>query len=128
MTKEQTNLLTGQLLDSCIEVHRELGPGLLESVYFHALCHELNLRQISFRKNVGLQLFYKGHATGKFFEMDLVVEDTIVVELKSVEHMLPVFEAQLLSYLKLSDKRVGLLINFNMPKLIDGFKRMVNNF
>ena len=85
------------------------------------------MRHIEYRKHVALQLFYKGIPTGKFYEMDLVVEDEIVVELKAVTQMLPVFEAQLLSYLRLAGKRLGLLINFNSPRLIDGYKRIANN-
>ncbi len=127
MTRERINEISGEVLDACIEVHRHLGPGLLESVYLFALGAELGMRNIWYEKHVALELFYKGFPTGKFYEMDLVVEDEIVVELKAVTQMLPVFDAQLLSYLKLANKKLGLLINFCAPRLIDGYKRIANN-
>jgi GxxExxY protein len=128
MERNRYNELTGIILDACIEVHRVLGPGLLESVYLFALGKELELRGIEVRKLVAIELTYKGHPTGKMYEMDMLVENEIVIELKAVETMHPVFDAQLISYLKLSGKKVGLLINFNVPQLKNGFKRFVNNF
>ncbi len=128
MERVQLNHLTGQILDACMEVHRHLGPGLLESVYEYALLKELELRGIRAAHRVGLELFYKGMPTGKFYEMDLLVEGEVVVEIKAVLEMHPVFDAQLLSYLKLSGKRIGILVNFNVSLLKDGFKRLVNNF
>lgn len=126
--RETLNKLSTEILDACICVHRELGPGLLESVYEYALLKELEIRNIKAINRVGIELFYKGLPTGKFYEMDVLVENEIVIELKAVETMHPVLEAQMISYLKLSDKRLGFLVNFNVPKLKDGFKRFVNKF
>ena len=126
--RDRLNRLSAQILDACISVHKELGPGLLESVYEYALLKEFELRSINAINRVGLELFYKGLSTGKFYEIDLLVEGEIILELKAVETMHPVFDAQIISYLKLSDKRIGFLVNFNVPKLKDGFKRFVNNF
>ncbi len=128
MTKEVLNELGKKILDACISVHKELGPGLLESVYVYALLKELELRDINAARNLSIPLFYKGHKTGKYYEMDLLVENEIVIEIKSAESMHPVYLAQIISYLKLSDKRLGYLVNFNVVKMIDGFKRVVNNF
>ena len=128
MTKERYNELGGIILDACISVHKELGPGLLESVYVYALLKEFELRSIKAIAKIALPLFYKGFDTGKYYEMDLLVEDEIVIEVKSAEIMNSVFMAQIISYLKLSDKRLGYLVNFNVAKMVDGFKRVVNNF
>lgn len=128
MTKERYNELGGIILDACISVHKELGPGLLESVYVYALLKEFEIREIKAFPKIALPLFYKGFDTGKYYEMDLLIEDEIVIEVKSAEIMNPVFMAQIISYLKLSDKRLGYLVNFNVVKMIDGFKRVVNNF
>lgn len=128
MTRDQLNALGAQILDACIAVHKELGPGLLESVYVFALLKEQELRGIKAVANVGVQLFYKGHDTGKFYEMDILIEGEVVFEAKAVDTMHPVFEAQMISYLKLTDKRLGYLVNFNVVKLKDGFRRFVNNF
>lgn len=128
MIKERYNELGGIILDSCISVHKELGPGLLESVYVYALMKEFEIRNIKAVAKIALPLFYKGFDTGKYYEMDLIVEDEIVIEVKSAEVMNPVFMAQIISYLKLSDKRLGYLVNFNVVKMTDGFKRVVNNF
>jgi len=128
MTKERYNELGGIILDACISVHKELGPGLLESVYVYALVKEFEIRNIKVIAKIALPLFYKGFDTGKYYEMDLLIEDEIVIEVKSAEIMNPVFMAQIISYLKLSGKRLGYLVNFNVPKMVDGFKRVVNNF
>ena len=128
MTREKLNEFGGLILDSCIAVHKELGPGLLESVYVYALLKEFEIRGIKAVAKIGLPLFYKGFDTGKYYEMDLLIEDEIVIEVKSVEIMNPVFTAQIISYLKLADKKLGYLVNFNVSKLTDGFKRVVNNF
>jgi len=127
MLKEQFNHYSGQLLDSCMEVHKQLGPGLLESVYEYALMTELALRNINAANKIGIPLMYKGINTGKMFEIDILIENEIVVELKAVDIIHPVYEAQLITYLKLADKRLGFLINFNVPLMKDGFKRFVNN-
>ena len=128
MTKEKLNQLGSKILDVCISVHKELGPGLLESVYTYALLKELEFSDIKAIKNLSIPLYYKGYDTGKYYEMDLLIENEIVIEIKSVESMHPVYMAQLISYLKLSDKKLGYLVNFNVVKMIEGFKRVVNNF
>lgn len=128
MQKEQINKLSGIILDCSIEVHKNLGPGLLESVYEVCLCKELSLKGIKFQRQVLLPVNYKGEKLDADYRIDILVEDEIIIELKSVELMNPVYEAQLLTYLKLADKKLGLLINFNVPRLIDGFKRMLNGY
>ena len=128
MTNTQFNFLSGQLLGACIEVHKQLGRGLLESVYEYSLMTELFLRNINAKNKIGIPLIYKGINTGKVFEIDILLENEIVAELKAVEILHPVFEAQLITYLKLADKRLGFFINFNGPLLKNGFKRFVNNF
>ena len=122
------NNLTSQIIGAAIEVHRELGPGLLESAYEECLCHELSLRRVNFHRQVALPVVYKGVRLDCGYRIDLVVEDMVVVELKTVDRILPVHEAQLLTYLKLYRRPVGLLINFHVPVLKDGVKRMVNNY
>jgi GxxExxY protein len=120
------NKISGKILDSSIEVHRNLGPGLLESVYQNCLCKEFKIRGINFATQVQVPVFYKGDYVSNDLKVDVLVEKEIVIELKSVELIHPVHSAQLLSYLRLMNKRLGLLINFNVPKLIDGFKRVIN--
>jgi len=127
MEKEELNRLGGIILDSCIMVHRELGPGLLESAYTCALAKELQLRGINFRTQVPFDFQYKGSSLGKVYVLDVLVEEEIIIEIKSVDVINPIFEAQLLTYLKLCDKRLGYLINFNVLLLKDGFKRLVNH-
>jgi GxxExxY protein len=119
------NEISGQIVDAAFAVHRELGPGLLESVYETCLCHELKLRNIPFRSQVSLPVRYKDLHLENGLRLDLVVADLVVVELKSVQRIEAVFEAQLLSYLKLSGFRVGLLINFNAPILKEGIFRFI---
>lgn len=128
MSKEQINKLSGIILDCSIEVHKNLGPGLLESVYEVCLCKELSLKDIQFLRQVSLPVYYKGESLNAEYKIDILVENEIVIELKSVEQMHPVYEAQLLTYLKLANKKLGLLINFNVPRLIDGYKRMLNGY
>ena len=118
--------LTESIIGAAIEVHRELGPGLMESAYEECLCHELSLRRLSFQRQVPLPVHYKKVNLDCGYRMDLVVENTVIVELKAVETLQPVHEAQLITYLKLSTKPVGLLINFNVPVLKDGIVRRVN--
>ena len=117
--------LTEQVIGAAIEVHKRLGPGLLESAYQSCLCHELTLRQIPFRCQVDLPIIYKGVKLDCGYRIDLVVAERLVVEIKSLEKVLPVHEAQLLTYMRLSNVRVGLLINFNVPVLKDGVIRRV---
>lgn len=128
MTRDQLNKLGEQILDACIAVHKELGPGLLESVYVFALLKEFELRGIKAVAKIPLPLFYKGYDTGKYYETDVLVENEIILEGKSVETMHPVYTAQMISYLEITNKRPGYLVNFNVVRLIDGFKRFVNNF
>lgn len=122
------NYLTDQVLGAAIEVHRVLGPGLLESVYEECLAVELGLREVAFERQKGISLEYKGHSVGSSLRIDLLVENAVVVELKTVDELAPIHEAQLLTYLRLTGCRVGLLINFNVPALKKGIRRMVNRF
>lgn len=128
MDKQQYEYLANQIFQAALEVHKNLGPGLLESVYEFSLVKELQLRDIEVLYQVKVPLFYKNHDTGKEFYIDILVENEIVIEVKSVDEMHPVHQAQLLSYLKLADKRLGFLINFNVPLIKNGVKRMVNNY
>jgi GxxExxY protein len=118
--------LSGAVIGAAIEVHRVLGPGLLESPYELALERELGLRGVSVQRQVAVPLEYKGLALGDGFRIDLLVDSALIVEIKSVERLQPIHEAQLLTYLKLTDKRLGLLVNFNERALKDGVKRVVN--
>jgi GxxExxY protein len=107
MTRDQLNSLGAEILDACIEVHKVLGPGLLESVYVCALRKELELRNIRSVSEIAIPLFYKGHDTGKHYKMDLLIEDEIIVEAKAVDNLHPVYQAQIISHLKLADKYVN---------------------
>jgi GxxExxY protein len=117
--------LTEAVICAAIEVHRVLGPALLESVYEECMCEELRLRGVPFKSQIELPVVYKGRETGGRYRIDLFVADEVVVELKSVERLLSVHEAQLLSYLRLTGKHVGLLINFNVSVLHRGIMRRV---
>jgi GxxExxY protein len=128
MNREELNRLSSVILDSAITVHREMGSGLLESVYELCFLKEFELRSIKAVSQVSIPLIYKGFELSKDFKIDILVENEIIIELKSVEIMLPVFEAQIISYLKLANKHLGFLINFNVPILKQGFRRFVNNF
>lgn len=108
-------------------MHRGLGPGLLESAYEECLCFELTKARLQFERHVSLPVVYKGVKLDCGYRMDIVVENLIIVEIKAIEKILPVHEAQLLSYLKLYNKKIGLLINFHVPVLKSGLKRIVNN-
>jgi GxxExxY protein len=125
---QRLNALTGQIIRACIEAHRHLGPGLLESAYEECLCHELSLAGVEFQRQVALPVGYKGLKLDCGYRMDVLVEGGVVAELKVVETLLPVHEAQVLTYLKLSGAPVGLLINFHVPVLRQGIKRLVNRF
>ncbi len=128
-TKDELNELSGIIIDSAMEVHREFGPGLLERVYEAVLAKELFLRGISSRRQVPTPVFYKGEIlVEEANKIDLLVEETIVVELKTVPSLLPIHEAQLHTYMRLSNKSLGLLINFHVTLLRDGIKRHVINF
>jgi GxxExxY protein len=117
--------LTGAVIGAAIEVHRVLAPGLLESVYGKCLCHEFGLRGIPYEWQVDLPIVYKALHLERSLRIDILVADRLILELKSVEAIAPVHEAQLLTYLKLSGRHVGLLLNFNVAVLRDGIKRMV---
>ena len=120
------NDLTGQVIGSAIEVHKTLGPGLLESAYEECLCHELELRGLPFERQKELPIEYKGAILDCGYRLDIVVGNGVVVELKACESLLPIHEAQLLTYLKLTGIKFGLLINFHVPSLKDGIKRIAN--
>jgi GxxExxY protein len=128
MDKEEYNRLSRQILDASIAVHKEMGPGLLESVYEFCLIRELHYRNIFVESEVFIPLYYKGENLNKDFKIDILVEREIIIELKAVEMILPVHEAQIISYLKLTNKKLGFLINFNVLVLKEGFNRYVNNF
>ena len=123
-----TTRLTERIIGAAIEVHRHTGPGLMESAYEECLCYELNQLGLNFQRQVALPITYKGIKLDCGYKMDLVVEETVVLELKTVDQLLPIHTAQLLTYLKLSGKPIGLLINFNEPVLKKGLKRLVNQF
>ena len=123
---EQLNKISEDIIGAAIEVHKFLGPGLLESVYEICLIEELEQRGLKVQRQVRLPLYYKGNLTEKFFIIDLLIENEIILELKAADRMLPVYDHQLMTYLKLTQKNLGLLINFNVPRLIDGIKRRVN--
>lgn len=121
------NEISKKIIGAALDVHRVIGPGLLESVYQQCLAHEMKLQDMEFDREVLLKAEYKGLHFDSSYRMDFVVERKVVVELKVVDALLPVHEAQLLSYLRLSDYRLGLLINFNVAMLKTGIKRIVNN-
>jgi len=122
------NEITSGVIGAAIEVHRAIGPGLLESAYVQCLCYELSLRKLPFALEVPLPVQYKGVKLDCGYRVDLVVNDLVVVELKAVECLIPVHEAQLLTYLKLGGWKAGLLINLNDPLLRDGIVRRVLGF
>ncbi|MBK8743802.1 MAG: GxxExxY protein [Propionivibrio sp.] len=123
-TETQRDSLTEEIIGAAIDVHRVLGPGLLESAYQECLCVELGLRDLRFVSQLHLPIDYKGRHVDAGYRLDLVVEDRVVVELKAVERLLPLHEAQLLTYLRLGRYTTGLLLNFNVPVLKDGIRRM----
>jgi GxxExxY protein len=114
-----------KIVDSAFKVHAALGPGLLESVYEVCFCYELGQHGLLFQRQLSVPVIYKGLKFDSALRLDVLVEDSVICELKAVEVMIPVFEAQLLSYLKLTQKRLGFLINFNVPVIKDGIKRMI---
>ena len=128
MNREELNTLSKQIVDASLSVHKEMGPGLLESVYEYCLLKELELRNINASSQVIIPLYYKRELLSKIFKIDILVENEIVIELKAVDTILPVHEAQIISYLKLADKRLGFLLNFNVNLMKKGVKRFVNDF
>jgi GxxExxY protein len=117
--------LTKEIIGAAIEVHKTVGPGLLEGVYEECLCHELKLRGLSFVRQIIVPVTYKGVILDCGYRLDLLVENTVILELKSVDRVHPIFEAQLLTYMRMLKKPVGLLINFNVPILRSGIVRKV---
>ena len=120
-----SNELTSWIISSAIEVHKHWGPGLYEEIYERSLCRELELRGLPLKSQVQLPLLYKGAAIGSGLRLDLIVADTVVVEIKAISVLEAIHEAQLLSYMKLTKCRIGLLLNFNVPVLKSGIKRMI---
>ena len=123
---DNTDSLTYKIIGCAMEVYKQLGPGLLESVYEQALIHELKLNDIPVDSQVEVKVNYKGINITDNLRLDLLVDDSVIVELKSVEELKPIHHKQLLTYLRLMNKKVGLLINFNTDDLMDGIKRIVN--
>ena len=121
----ELNKLTEQIIGAAIEVHKALGPGLLESAYEECLCHELAIRSISFERQRPLPVKYKGILLDCGYRLDLLVDETVVIEIKAIEYIQPIHEAQLLTYLKLGGWKLCLLINFNVPFLKDGIRRRI---
>lgn len=126
--EENLNSITGKIIDAAMKVHSALGPGLLESAYEACLKHELSKRGLIVESQVLLPIFYDGVKIDAGYRLDMLVENEIILELKAVEKVIPIHEAQLLSYLKLSNKQVGLLLNFNVLLLKDGITRVVNGY
>jgi GxxExxY protein len=126
--KDYLNNLSKEVIGAAIEVHRDLGPGLLESTYEASLQHELELRGIASQRQLLLPIHYKDLLIPDAYRMGLLVEDSLVVELKTVQTLLPVHSAQVLTYLRMSGKHLGLLINFHTVRLADEIKRFVHNF
>ena len=122
----QIDELSYKVIGCAMEVHKTLGPGLFENIYEQALVHELTLNGIPVKTQVEIEINYKGTNLGNGLRLDVLVDNTLIVELKSVEELKPLHHKQLLTYLRLTDKRVGLLINFNTENLKDGIKRIVN--
>ncbi len=126
MTKVELDLLTEKIIGAAIAVHKELGPGLLESAYEACLRHELMLRELRVERQKELPVIYKGMTVDCGYRIDLVVEDLVIIELKAVERIERIHEAQIISYLRLADKPVGLLMNFHVTKLVDGLRRFAH--
>jgi GxxExxY protein len=124
LTTDNLNVITDKIIKCAIEVHKNLGPGLLESIYEKAMCYELSTEDINFSNQVIIPITYKGTSLGEH-RLDFLVESEVIVEFKAVDRMDPVFKAQVLSYLRLTGKKLGLLINFNVPVLKDGIQRVI---
>lgn len=126
MSENIYNTLSRKIIGACIEVHRELGPGLLESVYEECLTFELKALGLHVERQVALPVIYKGHMLSKTFFMDIVVEEMIVLELKAVQELIPLNHTQTITYLRMAQMKLGLLINFNVELLRDGIHRKIN--
>lgn len=122
---QQENALSRQIIGAAIEVHKQLGPGLLESAYEECLAYELKLRNVAYERQKPVPVEYKGLKLGCGYQLDILVEQCVIVELKAVEAIAPVHEAQLLTYLRLTGCRLGLLLNFNVPMMKAGIKRLI---
>ncbi len=120
------NELSKKIVNCIYNVHKELGPGLLERAYQMSLCRELDLCNLSYKSEVMIPLIYKGQNIESGYRLDIIVEDEIIIELKAVDDMKPVFGSQLLTYLRLSRKKLGLLVNFNVNNIGNGIKRVIN--
>ena len=125
-TKEESNRISAVVVDSALEVHKQLGPGLLESVYEQALAQEFTLRGVAYEQQFSLPVYYKGKLLETHFRIDFLVENLVILELKAVRKMDPIYDAQLLTYLKISGLWLGILLNFNVYQLREGIKRVVN--
>jgi GxxExxY protein len=128
MTENKYNTLSRVIIGACIEVHRELGPGLLESIYEECLTFELINKGLYVERQLELPVLYKGQVLGKTFVMDIVVEEMIVLELKAVQALLPIHEVQLMTYMRMARFKLGLLINFNVELMRDGIVRKINGY
>lgn len=128
MNQSEHNELAKEIVDCAYHVHRALGPGLLEWVYEVCLCKEFSKRNIPFQSQLNLPVHYKGEELSADFRIDFLIQENIIVEIKAVEIILPVHHAQILTYLKLADKRLGILINFNVPLVKEGIKRFINGY
>ncbi len=128
MEREEFERVAKKIVDCCITVHKEMGPGLLESVYEMCLMKEFELRGINAKSQVAVPLVYKGYDLSKEFRIYILVENEIILELKATETISPAYVAQIISYLKLTDKRLGFLVNFNVPLMKQGIQRFVNDY
>ena len=128
MEKQDIENYAKQIVDAGYRVHKELGPGLLESVYLFCFMEELKIRGIKAAQEVFLPLYYRGNKLNKEFRIDILVEKELIIEIKAVDILLPVHKAQLISYLKLAEKKLGFLINFNVSVFKEGIHRYVNNY
>ena len=126
--KDYLNHLSQEVIGAALEVHRDLGPGLLEMTYELSLQHELQLRGLAAERQVMLPIQYKGLVVQEAYRIDLLVEKCLVIELKAIESLLPIHSAQLLTYLRMSNNHLGLLIHFHTVRLVDGIKRLVHHF
>jgi GxxExxY protein len=128
LERQRLDRLTERIIGFGIDVHRALGPGLLESAYEECLCYELSLGGMAFTRQTPLPVAYKNVKLNCGYRMDIVIEDSVILEVKTVDRLIAIHDAQLLSYLKMSGIRVGLLMNFHVPVLKSGLKRIVNNY
>lgn len=128
MDKEEYERIAREIFFGSLEVHKVMEPGLLESVYELCMLKELQLRGLVVESQVPIPLVFKGYLLSKEYRIDILVEGSIIIELKAIEALMPIHAAQIISYLKLANKRMGFLINFNVPILKSGFRRFVNNY